>query len=292
MVVENRKKAIALNLTSTLCFGLMQVCVASTDKAIPISEQIFFRNLLGLLIIGSLLWVGHIPFYGGNKKYYPYLLGRSTAGFIGLCLLFYGLHHAAQADVTIMNRLELFTVSAVSAHFLHERIDRVQILSMVLAFGGALIAVKPSFSSSFLVPFVCGFGVALCDSVLYPIISYLSGKVHPFSIVMSFCTFSSILSLPVMLTEFVMPHGWDVVYLFGIGAFAAVAQVAMTYSYRYAPASEMSIYNQLAILVNAGLGFFFLHQTPTIRTLIGGMVVVAASFILFTAKQKKVKREE
>ena len=286
MVKEDRKKAIALNLTATLCFGLMQVCVALTDKGIPIAEQLFFRNLLGFFIIGSLLWHEHIPFYGGNRKYYPYLLGRSMAGFVGVCLLFYGLRNAAQADVTIMNRLELFTVTAASAIFLHEKIGRIHILSMVLAFAGALIAVNPSFSSSFLVPFVSGFGVALCDSILYPIISYLSGKVHPFSIVMSFCTFSTVMSLPFLVGKFVVPQGMNLLCLLGIGAFAAIAQVAMTFSYRYAPASEMSIYNQLAILVNAFLGFVFLHQTPTIRTLIGGVIVVAASFILFTAKEK------
>ena len=295
MVQENRKKAIALNLTATLCFGLMQVCVALTDKGIPIAEQLFFRNLLGLFIIGFLLHRLHIPYYGGNKKYYPYLLGRSAAGFIGVCLLFYGLRNASQADVTIMNRLELFTVTAASAIFLHEKIGKVHILSMVLAFAGALVAVNPSFSSSFLVPFVSGFGVALCDSVLYPIISYLSGKVHPFSIVMSFCTFSTVMSLPFLVGKFVAPQGIDLLCLLGIGTFAAIAQVAMTYSYRYAPASEMSIYNQLAIVVNALLGLVFLHQVPTIRTWLGGAIVVAASFMLFTAKEKgqrKVKSEE
>lgn len=281
MVQENRKKAIALNLTATLCFGLMQVCVALTDKGIPIAEQLFFRNLLGLFIIGFLLHRLHIPYYGGNKKYYPYLLGRSAAGFIGVCLLFYGLRNAPQADVTIMNRLELFTVTAASAIFLHEKIGKVHILSMVLAFAGALVAVNPSFSSSFLVPFVSGFGVALCDSILYPIIAYLSDKVHPFSVVMSFCTLSTVASIPLMFGSFIMPQGKNLLYLLGIGFFAAIAQVSMTYSYRYAPASEMNIYNQLAILVNAFLGFIFLHQIPTIHTLIGGVIVVAASVMLF-----------
>lgn len=59
-----------------------------------------------------------------------------------------------------------------------------------------------------------------------------------------------------------------------------------------APAGELSIYNLMGILFSALLGFFILHQIPTVRTFIGGGLVVLASLLLFFYKKRWLKTND
>lgn len=283
----HRGRGICLALLSALSFSLMQVFVALTGPEISITEQTFFRNLIGLIAVGFVAKRQGISFYGA-RRYQPYLFARSAAGFLAIVLLFYASRNAAQADVSILNRMSMFTISGVSALFLHEKLSKIHIPAMLLAFLGAFIAANPSFSSAFL-PLLAAFGTALCDTISYPMISYLSGKVHSLTVVMHFCTFSTVLSVPLMVSTFVWPTGWNLFCLLMIGVFAAIGQITMTFSYRWAPAGELSIYNQIAILYSALMGFLFLDQIPSVRTLVGGGMVIAASALLFCYKQHTLR---
>lgn len=282
-----RWRGICLALLSTLSFAFMQVFVALTGEEVGIMEQTFFRNLIGLIVVGIVAHRSHIPFFG-ERRYQPHLFARAAAGFLAIVLLFYASRNAAQADVSILNRMSMFTISAVSAIFLHEKLTKMHIPAMLVAFLGAFIAADPSFSSAFL-PLLAAFGTALCDTVSYPMISYLSGKVNSLTVVMYFCTFSTVLAIPLMLPTFVWPTGWNLFCLLMIGVFAAIGQITMTFSYRWAPAGELSIYNQMAILDSAILGFFFLKEVPSVRTVLGGGMVILASVALFLYKQRDIR---
>lgn len=95
-----------------------------------------------------------------------------------------------------------------------------------------------------------------------------------------------------MIPTFVVPSGPDLFYLIMIGVTAALGQILMTLSYHYAPAGELSIYNLMGILFSALLGFFILHQIPTVRTFIGGGLVVLASLLLFFYKKRWLKTND
>ena len=277
-------------LLSALSFGLMQIFVALNGADIGIMEQTFFRNLIGMIILAPLIRREHATFFG-PRRYQPQLFARSTAGFFAILLLFYASRNAAQADVAILNRVEMFTITAVSAAFLGEKLTKMHIPAMVIAFTGAFIAADPSFDSSFL-PLLAAFGSALCDTVAYPLLSYFSGRVNPLTVIFHFSAFSTALSFPLMLREFVMPGGWDLLCLIMIGVTAAGGQIAMNFSYRMAPAGELSVYNQAGIPISAALGFLFLGEIPGARTWVGGALVLLASVLLFFYKRAALRRQE
>ena len=256
-----RTKGVILALLSTLSFSFMMIFAALNLPEIPLWEQTFFRNLIGIF------------------------------GLLAVMLLFYASRNALQADVSIMNRISMFTISIVSVVFLHERLTKMHIPAMLIAFTGAYIAANPRFDSAFL-PLLAAFCTSLCDAVCYPLLSYFSGRVNAYSVVMFFCTFSTIVSGICMIPTFVVPSGPDLFYLIMIGVTAALGQILMTLSYHYAPAGELSIYNLMGILFSALLGFFILHQIPTVRTFIGGGLVVLASLLLFFYKKRWLKTND
>lgn len=279
-----RSKGVLLALLSTFSFSFMMIFAALSSPEISVWEQVFFRNLIGLFVAAFMLIRQHQPLFG-ERKYWPQMFARSFFGFLAIALLFYATRNALQADVSIMNRISMFTISIVSVLFLHERLTKMHIPSMIIAFTGAYIAANPRFDSAFL-PLLAAFGTSLCDAVCYPLLSYFSGRVNAYSVVMFFCTFSTIVSGIIMIPSFVFPSALDLFYLIMIGITAALGQILMTLSYHYAPAGELSIYNLMGILFSALLGFVILGQVPSARTFIGGALVITASLLLFFYKKK------
>ena len=176
-----RTKGVFLALLSTLSFSFMTVFAALNSSEISIWEQTFFRNLIGFFVsLFILLKTQHPRSFGdlyGEKKYWPQMFARSFFGLLAVMLLFYASRNALQADVSIMNRISMFTISIVSVIFLHERLTKMHIPAMVIAFTGAYIAANPRFDSAFL-PLLAAFGTSLCDAICYPLLSYFSGRVN------------------------------------------------------------------------------------------------------------------
>lgn len=285
--INTRQRGIGLLLIfiSLLGFGFMQVFVSLTGERIGVMEQTFFRNLIGFFVVGAIAIRKKVPLLGTRSQQLP-LFGRSLSGFFAVIALFYALRHAAQADVTIVSRLTLFTVMLTSALLFHEKLTKLHVLAMVLAFAGAWIAVNPRLGSS-LLPMLSAFACAVASTVAYVLLSYFSGRISSLTVVMHFCTVSTLASVPLMWRQFVMPTGWDLFCLLMIGTGAAVGQVSMTYAYRFMPAGELNIYNQLSILLNAFMAYVFLGQEPGSRTVVGGLLTLAASFLLFYFKKKE-----
>lgn len=158
-----RTKGVILALLSTLSFSFMMIFAALNSPEIPLWEQTFFRNLIGIFVASFILIKNHQPLFG-ERKYWPQMFARSLFGLLAVMLLFYASRNALQADVSIMNRISMFTISIVSVVFLHERLTKMHIPAMLIAFTGAYIAANPRFDSAFL-PLLAAFCTSLCDAV-------------------------------------------------------------------------------------------------------------------------------
>ena len=73
------RKGILLISCSLLAFGLMQIFVAKTGPEIPIVEQVFFRNLIGMMVAGFFVQRKKISLKVIRSHVRP-LLARSIAG--------------------------------------------------------------------------------------------------------------------------------------------------------------------------------------------------------------------
>ena len=280
----HRLRGICLSMLSTLLFGVMQSFARLTGPEITVFEQSFFCSLTGAFIAAAVLKWERLPLFG-DRRYHPLLLARSAAGYMGLLLSFYAARNAAQADITILMRTAMFMITAASVVLFHERMNRMYVPVMLLAFAGAFIAANPKFDSSSL-PLLAAFGCAFTNTVAYILVSYFSGRVHPLSVVMAFFSFSAVAAVPLMWGSFVLPSGWSLFCLAVISLCYSLAQILMTYSYRLLPAGEISVYNQSAIFFNAIWGYVFLGEMPGPRTIVGGALVMAASVLLFLSKRQ------
>lgn len=277
--LKTKRKGILLMLLSALLFAAMQVIIRITGENVPLMEQVFFRNIVSLVLCFFIIKRHGLSMFG-ERKYQPLLFMRSGFGLLGLVSLFYAASRAAQADVTILSKLSPFLITLFAFLFLKEKIAKIQIPALLIAFTGAYLVANPSFHSN-LFPLILAFMCAIFSSVSYTLLAYFKDKVDAITVIMHFSTFCVTISLPFFLMDMTLPGPRDFLLLLLMGIFGGFGQIALTYAYRLAPASEVSIYNYSGILFSMILGYTVLGETVPYTSLMGGSLVVLASLLTY-----------
>ena len=276
--MESKKKAVILMLISSLAFAGSAAAVKLSGD-LPVFEKVFFRNILAVLIAyitirkkGDRLW--------GERKNRLVLFFRSLLGILGMAMYFYAIRHLFLADSAILHKLFPFFVTIFAAVFLKEKLTKIQIPGMIIAFLASILIIKPKFDYSVL-PALAAFGTAVFSGATYTMVRYLRDKETPATIVFFFSFMSLVLLSPLVLLDFQMPSLEQWIYLLMIGIFAAIGQFTLTYAYRYGKASEIAVYNYVNIIFAAILGFLIWQEIPDILSLIGGIIIIGISIIIF-----------
>ena len=275
-VVYNRKKGIIYMLWSCLWFAIMQMFVKSTGSRIPLFEQVFFRNLVTFLLCGYLCYRSNERFFG-TKKSRPYLNLRSILGYLGVILNFYSINKMNTADATILQKSSPIFVIIFSVLFLKEKLTKTKIITLILCFIGALFVVRPQFDSS-VFPALMGLLSAAFAGGAYTVLAHVNKMENSNTIIFYFSLFSTIVSIPFVIMDFVTPTFMEFVFLIAIGVFAGLGQIYLTLSYKYALATDVSIYNYATIIFTSILGYFLFGEVLNIFSVVGIILIFSSSY--------------
>lgn len=282
--MSNKTKAVFCMLISALGFTFMSVTVKYVT-GIPLFEKVFFRNLISLGVAFFMLKKSSAPMFGRRENQLA-LLARSSFGLAGVVLNFYAIANLTLADSSMLGKLSPIFVTIMACIFLKEKIDIKQILSIIVTFLGALLVIKPEFSLEML-PSLAGILSAAASGVAYTLLRYLKDKESPDTIIFYFSLISVVFTAPFALADYVQPTFIQLGLLLATGVFASVGQFGITYAYKFAKATEVSIYNYSAIVFGIILGFIFFGEIPDTLSLIGGAIIIAVAFYIFKHNQKK-----
>lgn len=282
--MSNKTKAVFCMLISALGFTFMSVTVKYVT-GIPLFEKVFFRNLISLGVAFFMLKKSSAPMFGRRENQLA-LLARSIFGLAGVVLNFYAIANLTLADSSMLGKLSPIFVTIMACIFLKEKIDNKQILSIIITFLGALLVIKPEFSLEML-PSLSGIMSAASAGIAYTLLRYLKDKESPDTIIFYFSLISVVFTAPFALAEYVQPTFTQLGLLLATGVFASVGQFGITYAYKFAKATEVSIYNYSAIVFGIILGFIFFGEIPDTLSLLGGAIIIAVAFYIFKHNQKK-----
>lgn len=274
-IKSNRRQATALMLVSTTSFCLMSMVVKLSATTVGTLQQVFFRNLVSLIAVGVVIWKRNLPFLG-EKQYQPALFARSFFGFVGVIMLFYATANARQADIAILSRTSPIWTTVFAALILKEKISKVQVPVIALCLAGTVVAMRPSFDSNIL-HLLLAAATAVSSGLAYTMIAFCKGKVHPLTVIFHFSLFSTVAGFFLMLPTFTMPTFRDVIMLILIGVFAAGGQIGLTFAYQKAPASEVSIYDYVGIVVSMLIGNLVFGEPLAASSILGGVLITSSA---------------
>lgn len=274
--VLDRKKGIIYMLISCFWFAAMQMFVKISGNRIPLFEQVFFRNLVTLFLCGFLCLKNKERFFG-TKKSRPYLYLRSILGYAGVVLNFYSINNMNTADATILQKSSPIFVIIFSIIFLKEKLTKTNIITLILCFVGAIFVVRPQFDSS-VIPAVGGLLSAGFAGGAYTVLAYVNKMESSNTIIFFFSLVSSIITIPFLFIDFVTPTFIELIHLLGIGIFAGLGQIFLTLSYKFALATDVSIYNYATIIFTTVMGYFIFGEILNVFSLIGILLIFSSSY--------------
>ncbi|MFT9493396.1 DMT family transporter [Anaerosolibacter sp.] len=273
--MHTRSKGIFFILLSSFFFSIMAIAVKSIPE-IPVAEKIFVRNILGVFISAFILYKNKESFSGNNTKL---LFARSIFGVSGVATYYYTIGRLPLSDAVILNKLSPFFVIILAYIFLDERIKKLQIPAFVIVILGTLFIIKPQFDYTF-IPSMIGILSAVFAAAAYIVIRQLQKTDSTHVIVFHFCLFSSLATVPFMAAgQFVVPNFKQLVVLIIIGFSATTAQFLMTHSYKYAPATQLTIYNYADIIFSTIFGMLLWAEFPDLLSVTGGLLVIIAGIL-------------
>lgn len=276
----NRQKGIVFILISAFCFALMNVFVRLSGD-LPSLQKSFFRNLVACMFAMIMLWRSKEGF-SYRKKDLPLLILRSMLGTLGILGNFYAVDHLVLADASMLNKLSPFFGIVFSTIFLKEKANWIQKGSVLIAFLGSLLIIKPSFDFVNMIPALCGFMGGLFAGGAYTCVRALGlRQVQGAKIVFFFSLFSCIVTLPYLILQYHEMSMLQLFYLLLAGLSAAGGQFAITAAYTHAPAKEISVYDYSQVVFSAIIGFFLFAQIPDAFSMIGYGIIILVAILMF-----------
>ncbi|MGL4799537.1 MAG: DMT family transporter [Cellulosilyticaceae bacterium] len=288
--MNQKYKGILYILLSALCFAFMNTFVRLAGD-LPSVQKSFFRNLVALIFAAIILKKQGIGF-GYKKENLKYLILRASFGTLGILCNFYAIDQLVLADASMLNKMSPFFAIVFSYLLLKEKIDWVQGFSLVGAFIGSLLIIKPSFQNAALIPALVGFAGGMAAGAAYTFVRILGqkGEKGPF-IVFFFSSFSCVVTLPFLIFGYQPMSMVQVGYLLLAGLAASGGQFAITAAYCYAPAKEISVYDYSQIIFSAILGFMFFGQVPDAYSGLGYVIICGMALFMFLYNTGKLKRQ-
>lgn len=282
--MSKKTQGILCILSASFFFALMNLFVRLAGD-LPTVQKSFFRNLVAAIVAFVMLIKSkeRTPL---KKEHIGALLLRSIAGTLGILCNFYAVDHMNISDASMLNKLSPFFATIFSIFILKEVASRFDWAMLALAFGGALLVAKPTFSmESF--PALVGLLGGLGAGIAYTYVRKLGthGVKGPV-IVFFFSAFSCIVTLPYLLFHFEPMSGaqWSILLLAGCAA--AGGQISITAAYTKAPAREISVFDYSQIVFAAILGFFILGQIPDVLSVLGYIIIITAAVIKWSVTNK------
>jgi len=279
--VTDRNKGILYMTVSSLFFALMAGAVKFSGN-IPTMEKVFFRNIVGFIVSGYMIFRSGENFKGNNTKYLSY---RAILGFLGVVFYFYAIGNLPLADAVILNQLNPFFVIILAAMFLGEKIKKLQIPAIILALVGVVFIAQPQFNYTVL-PTAAGLLSSIFAASAYTMIRHLRLTDTPHMIVFYFTGISTIITIPFMIFgEFIIPDMVTLISLLFVGIFSTLAQYLMTNAYRYAEAGDLSIYSYGNTIFSIFIGIILWREIPNLLSTLGVTLILSGAYLNYKAKK-------
>ena len=254
----------------------------------PLQTQ-FLRYLFGFIVLLPLLWRAGVAAY--RPKSPGGQFARGAVHTAGLVLWFMALPHLPLADTTAIGFTGPLFIMIGAAWFLREPMHWERWVATVIGFGGVLIVMGPKLGWG--TP-ASGGGYHLLMLSSAPVFaaSFLITKVLTRSETTGVIVFwqalsVTVFSLPMALWVWQWPSGLQWLGFVWCGVLGSSAHYCLTRSFRAAVISSTQSVKFLDLVWSAALGFVLFADVPAQTTLLGGVVICAATLWVARREQQR-----
>ena len=210
------------------------------------------------------------------------LLLLSTYAFVS------GIQVMPIADALAIVFVEPFILLLLGRLLFADQVGPRRIAACVVGFVGAMFVIQPSLAAFGLVA-LWPLATAVLFALYMLVTRSISGWMHPVTMQFHTSWTGLLICLPVMaLSEGsgipsldpVWPEGWNWLWLFMVGFWAAVSHMCMTYALKFAPSATLAPLHYFEIVTAVILGYLIFDDFPNAMTWTGIAIIVASGLYI------------
>ena len=262
---------------SVCAFSLMDLIVKWSEDY-PLGQVLFFRGFFGVVIYFFIMPRERIKNFYYTKRAGLHLL-RCLSGLIALITIFIALRKLPLATVVSISFAAPIFTTIFSIFLLNEKVGFYRWLAVSIGFIGIIIITEPGFDDLniyYLFPIIFCLGL----SYVAITIRQLSTTEPVWLIALNFSIVITLASLFTIPFGWVMPNVRDLALLCMIGFFGGFANLWLSQSFKLSEVSLVSPLKYLALIFGIFFGYLIWDEIPTMRTLLGALLVIASSLII------------
>ena len=262
---------------SVCAFSLMDLIVKWSEDY-PLGQVLFFRGFFGVVIYFFIMPRERIKNFYYTKRAGLHLL-RCLSGLIALIAIFIALRKLPLATVVSISFAAPIFTTIFSIFLLNEKVGFYRWLAVSIGFIGIIVITEPGFGDLniyYIYPIIFCLGL----SYVAIAIRQLSTTEPVWLIALNFSIVITLASLFTIPFGWVMPNVKDLALLCMIGFFGGFANLWLSQSFKLSEVSLVSPLKYLALVFGIFFGYLIWDEIPTIRTLLGALLVIASSLII------------
>lgn len=285
------KRGVLLMLAASFLFALTMVFAKLLSHSMGSVEVTFWRNAIGLIVL--LLVVLRKPIQNRGGRPFT-LMFRGIIGTIALLTFFYTISITSLSNAIVYAKTEPIFTAILAFFLLGEKLKAKSVLAIFIGFSGVAVLSGLDFDYLHIMGILTGFLSALA----YTSVRSLKAHYDARTVVLSFMFFGVLIPGILMiaaqfytsqyfvfaLSPFVMPHGYDWLWIILMGLAAAYGQLFMTRAYFYAKAGLVSTVSYSVVLFASLFGIVLGDVLPTAMILTGAVLIVLSGILLSREK--------
>jgi drug/metabolite transporter (DMT)-like permease len=253
----------------------------------PIGQVMFFRGFFGIVFYFFIIPKNRLHNFYVTKKVGLHL-ARCVSGLIALVAIFIALRKLPLATVVSISYAAPIFTTILSIFLLSEKVGIFRWLAVVVGFIGILVITEPGISSLniyYMFPIIFCLGLAYVAITLRQL-----SKTEPVWLISFYFSLSiTIISFFTIPSGWIMPSFYDFILLSLIGLFGGAGNLWLGTSYKYSEVSLVTPLKYLSLVFAIIFGYLIWNEIPTHKTLIGSILVILSTMIIFRREIYKKK---
>jgi drug/metabolite transporter (DMT)-like permease len=291
-------RGIVLMLTFCVIAPLLDVAAKlAAEDGIPVGQITTARFLVQGLLMLPVVWIMGLSFRMSARALAftclrALFLILSTFSFVS------GIAVMPVADALAIAFVEPFILLILGSLIFGDHVGPRRIAACAVGFGGALLVIQPSIAVFGMVA-LWPLGTAFFFAFYMLVTRAISAYMHPVAMQFHTSWTGLLMCLPVLLLangsgiaslDPVWPGGLNWLWLFGVGFWAAVSHMAMTYALKYAPSATLAPLHYSEIVVAVALGYLIFGDFPNALTWTGIAVIVSSGLYIIHRERLTIRR--
>jgi drug/metabolite transporter (DMT)-like permease len=293
---------VALMLGFCITAPMLDVAAKLASATVPVGQITAARFIVQCALMAPFVWIMGLSLRVARAQWLA-LVFRAALLLVATFCFIAAIRVMPLADALAIVFVAPFIVLLVGKFYLGEDVGPRRVGAALVGFVGVLFVIQPSFAAFGAVAlFPLGTAIGFAFYIL--VTRGLSRRMHPVALQFHTGLIASLLCLAVLLLaqgsgtellDLVWPEGIAWLWLFGVGCFAAVSHMMMTYALSLAPSATLAPLQYLELPVATLLGYLVFQDFPNALTLTGITIIIGAGLYMIhrervTARQLVTER--